>query len=78
MTSHEMAVMFGDIIGVDDIAVDDNFFEVGGNSLLALHLIARLQEQSGLSLRLIDIVHTPTPEGLARTLADRTPRGSTL
>ncbi|MFG2957735.1 phosphopantetheine-binding protein [Streptomyces sp. NPDC048291] len=71
MTPHQVAHLFGEIVEADDIAVDDNFFDVGGNSVLALQLIAGLTERSGLSLRLIDVVREPTPEGLARTLADR-------
>ncbi|MFF4032746.1 phosphopantetheine-binding protein [Streptomyces sviceus] len=72
MTPHQIADIFGEIIESDEIALDDNFFDVGGNSLLALELVARLTERSGHGLRLIDIVHEPTPERLARALADRT------
>ncbi|MET8079262.1 phosphopantetheine-binding protein [Streptomyces sp. NPDC005303] len=76
MTPHQIADIFGEIIETDEIAPDDNFFEVGGNSMLALQLIARLTERCGPGLRLIDIVREPTPEGLARTLADRAEAGA--
>lgn len=71
MTPSEIADLFGEIIYVDDIAIDDNFFDVGGNSILALGLIATLRERSGVVLQLIDVVDAPTPEGLARVLAQR-------
>ena len=71
MTAAEVAELFGEIIEIDDVAVDENFFQIGGNSFLALHLIARLRQQERIELKLIDIVHTPTPEGLAQVMAGR-------
>jgi aryl carrier-like protein len=71
MTPAEIAELFGEIIEIDDVAGDENFFQIGGNSFLALTLIARLRQQGRVELKLIDIVHTPTPEGLARVMADR-------
>jgi aryl carrier-like protein len=76
MTPAHLAELFGEIVEVDDVAVDDNFFLIGGNSILALQLIARLKELQPVELRLIDIVHEPTPEGLAGVLAGR-PGGTT-
>lgn len=71
MTPSQVADLFGEIVDVDDIAIDDNFFEVGGNSILALGLIATLHERSGVVLQLIDVVEAPTPQSLARELAQR-------
>jgi acyl carrier protein len=57
-------------LGGDPVAIDDNFFDVGGNSLLALTLIAEIEKRYGATIHLIDVVHNPTPEGLARLIAE--------
>jgi aryl carrier-like protein len=69
MTPTEVASLVREIVEIDQMAVDDNFFDVGGNSILALVLISRIKHRTATALRLIDIVHSPTPEGIARLVA---------
>lgn len=71
MNPVQVADLIAEIIEDDDVATDDNFFDIGGNSILALTLIASIRERSGVALRLIDVVKQPTPAGLARILASR-------
>lgn len=71
LTPVQLAELFGEIVETDDVAIDENFFEIGGNSILALDLLEVLQLRSGVELQLIDLVEAATPEGLARALRDR-------
>ncbi|WP_441246978.1 amino acid adenylation domain-containing protein [Kitasatospora sp. McL0602] len=50
------------------VSVDDDFFESGGNSLIAVGLVNRLNREFGWSLPLQVIFETPTIEGLARRI----------
>jgi acyl-CoA synthetase (AMP-forming)/AMP-acid ligase II/aryl carrier-like protein len=52
----------------DDISIGDDFFRVGGDSLLAARLMNRLEQSTGARLTLIRLFATPTIEGLANAL----------
>lgn len=60
--------LFADVVGCE-VAPDDSFFEVGGNSLLAVRLIGLLDDDHGVRLSLQSLIASPTPRELARSLA---------
>jgi acyl carrier protein len=60
-----------DIVDVDDIATDESFFDVGGNSFAALTLISRIQQASGVTVSLLEVVRQSTPEGLSDLIRSR-------
>jgi natural product biosynthesis luciferase-like monooxygenase protein len=47
---------------------DDNFFEIGGNSLLAVAVFRRLRDRTGAAMALTDIFRYPTIRALAQHL----------
>ncbi|HEU5469676.1 MAG TPA: amino acid adenylation domain-containing protein [Actinophytocola sp.] len=61
---------FGALLGHDRIGVDDSFFELGGNSLQAMQLIARLREEFQVDTDLTAIFLAPTPAQLAVVLRE--------
>ncbi|MEO8077995.1 MAG: amino acid adenylation domain-containing protein, partial [Acidobacteriota bacterium] len=65
--------LFGEALSIDRIGVKDGFFELGGNSLLCLRLLARLEAEHGLVIPAVEFFRTPDPEQLAAYLA-RGPR----
>ncbi len=69
MTPSEVTAVVQEVLGTDQIAADDNFFDVGGNSMLALTLISRIKARCGTSLPLIELISNPTPAGMARVIA---------
>lgn len=52
-----------------DVEEDDHFFEIGGNSLQALSLAARLEETTGVKVPLLAVIRNPTPRQLADLIA---------
>ncbi|ATL66804.1 non-ribosomal peptide synthetase [Nocardia terpenica] len=65
-TEEVLAGLFVDLLGVDRPGVDDNFFALGGNSLLAMRLIAAIQRSFGTGMAARAIFEEPTVAGLAR------------
>ncbi|MGC1373345.1 MAG: amino acid adenylation domain-containing protein [Candidatus Sulfotelmatobacter sp.] len=57
------------VLGITPIGVTDNFFDLGGHSLMAARLIAQIQDVTGKKIPLSSIFRAPTIEGLARLLA---------
>jgi natural product biosynthesis luciferase-like monooxygenase protein len=49
----------------------ENFFDIGGNSLLAVAVFRQLQEQTGLPIALTDVFRYPTVAGFAAYLRQR-------
>ncbi len=63
------------VLGVSPIGVTDDFFEIGGHSLLAVRLTAALEAEFGQALPVSAVVASPTVEQLASTIADHLHRG---
>ncbi|MGJ4889468.1 non-ribosomal peptide synthase/polyketide synthase [Bradyrhizobium sp. HKCCYLRH3099] len=55
------------------IGVTTSLFEIGGDSLILIQLIARCRSEFGLKLRAADIAADPTIEGMARLLRSTAP-----
>ena len=54
------------------MGIQDHFFEVGGNSLLAVQLLNRMQERLGISLSFVSLFNAPTIEQQAALLQAQT------
>jgi len=57
--------LYADLIGLGQIGVDDDFFAIGGHSLLAISLIAKIRDKTGCAVALEKIFECPTPRALA-------------
>jgi amino acid adenylation domain-containing protein len=60
-----VAELFADLLGVPSVGVEQNFFELGGNSLLAGRLINETRKRSGVRLRVRHVLENPTVQALA-------------
>jgi len=66
----QLAALWADVLGVERVGVADEFFALGGDSILAAELIARLREVfERPNLSLTTLVWAPTVERLAGELA---------
>jgi thioesterase domain-containing protein len=63
-----LAELWTDVLNQPDIGVEDNFFDLGGNSLLAIKLIAEIKRSTGLDLPVVWVFANPTIRMQARQL----------
>ncbi|MFA7061827.1 MAG: amino acid adenylation domain-containing protein, partial [Pedobacter sp.] len=61
----QIALIWQDVLGMKGISVHDSFFTIGGHSLKALRVVARMQKELGIGLKLRDFFANPTVAGLA-------------
>ncbi|MGI9625173.1 MAG: AMP-binding protein [Acidimicrobiales bacterium] len=59
---------FQEVLGVSDVGPDESLFDLGGHSLIALRLLDRIEETSGVRLAVAELYQRPTPRGVADLL----------
>jgi hypothetical protein len=52
--------LFAEVLGVPSVGVTDNFFDVGGQSVFAMVLSARISEVLSIDVSMADIFEAPS------------------
>ncbi|MBG0833488.1 amino acid adenylation domain-containing protein, partial [Planomonospora sp. ID67723] len=67
----ELAGIWTTLLGLDRVGTHDHFFDVGGHSLLASRLLARVRKTFSCEVPLADFLAAPTVAALAELVQDR-------
>jgi acyl-coenzyme A synthetase/AMP-(fatty) acid ligase len=67
----QLVRIWSEILGVDRVGVRDNFFDLGGHSLLLIRVHARLRQELDSDVAVIDLFRYPTIESMASWLNRR-------
>lgn len=66
-----LAAILGEVLGHDQFGMEDNFFLLGGHSLLGTQVVLRASEAFGVELVLRDLFEAPTVRRLAARIEER-------
>jgi amino acid adenylation domain-containing protein/thioester reductase-like protein len=64
----QLAGLWAELFGLEEVSIDDHFFALGGHSLLAIRLTAQIKATFGLDLPLRDLFLSPTVAGCAQAI----------
>jgi acyl carrier protein len=71
----KITAIWQEALGVEKVGVDDNFFDLGGHSILMAEIFTRLQKEINKEITIAELFEYPTVASLARWLSrDKTGR----
>ncbi len=70
-TEREMAALWAEVLGREQIGVDENFFDAGGHSLLATRIVSRIRARHARDFGLRELFAAPTIAALSAVLDSR-------
>ncbi|WP_104182789.1 amino acid adenylation domain-containing protein [Mycobacterium avium] len=67
-TEEAVAGIYAQVLGLERVGVDDSFFDLGGDSLSAMRVIAAINKTLDAGLAVRTLFHAPSVRGLCRQL----------
>ena len=67
-TEEDICAVFGSVLGAERVSAEDDFFEIGGNSILAMKVVIAA-EKAGYQLVYNDVFNHTTPRAMAAFLS---------
>jgi acyl carrier protein len=69
MTVTAVVAIFERVLDTSGVAAESDFFDLGGDSLLATRVLSAVAREYGVELTFADFVRGPTPAALALAIA---------
>src|SRR5262249_40239228 len=69
LTEETLCKIFAELLAVDRVGIDDNFFVLGGHSLTAIRLVNRVAASLRVPMSLRTVFQTPTVAELAASIS---------
>lgn len=66
-----MCALFAECLDIETVSVTDDFFDVGGHSLLAAEVVTRINVELAVDLRLRDFFRNPTVADVCELIAEQ-------
>ena len=68
-----IAAIWAEVLGKSDVGLNENFFDIGGHSILLLKVHTRLQIELGVNVPLVDLFAHPTVARMAKRVRGEIP-----
>ncbi|MDQ0416423.1 fengycin family lipopeptide synthetase D [Croceifilum oryzae] len=69
----KLANIWQEVLGVEQVGIEDNFFDLGGHSLKAMRLVTQIQKEFEIDFSLQEVFVTPTLKHMAKQIQEATP-----
>lgn len=66
----QLTAIWEKVLGIQPIGIHNNFFELGGNSLLAVEMLSQVEQLWGKKLLITRLLKSPTVEDLAKVVSN--------
>ncbi|MCU0532558.1 MAG: SDR family oxidoreductase [Hydrococcus sp. Prado102] len=66
----KIAKRYQELLGIEQVGIHDNFFDLGGNSLIGTQLVSLLRQDFKIQIPLLSILEAPTVEELALVIEE--------
>jgi acyl transferase domain-containing protein/acyl carrier protein len=67
-TEQIVVKIWQELLGIKELGIHDNFFDLGGNSLIGLKVISRLKRELGIDIPVVALFEGPTVSALAKVV----------
>jgi amino acid adenylation domain-containing protein len=74
-TERRLAEAWREVLRVEQVGIDDNFFDLGGHSLLVTQLASRIRAELGVEIPMASVFEAPTLAALASRIEALLPAG---
>lgn len=66
--AHQLAHIWEKLLGIEFVAMDENYFDLGGDSSLTIQLFVQIKKQFGVEVPIITLFEAPTVAELANSI----------
>ena len=66
----DIAAVWQEVLGIENVGVNDNFFDLGGHSLQAVQVHGKLRAKFGKNLLLVELFKFPTIAAMAKRISN--------
>jgi len=70
-TARRLARLWERLLGIESVGLDENYFDLGGDSALVVHLFSQIEKVFNVKLPVTVIFEAPTVVELARILREK-------
>jgi fengycin family lipopeptide synthetase D len=65
-TEKKLEALWKELLNIDTVGINDNFFDLGGNSLLLVSMHSKLEEEYKIGIKVTDLFANPSISSLAQ------------